>query len=93
MQVVYPCVLKYEGTAGYGGYFPDIKGAYVAGATLYEALVMAEDVLRGMLISMIEDDDVIKLPSSLKDIQLTGGEFVSFVKAEINIVDIVKVVA
>ena len=86
MQVVYPCVLKYEGAAGYGGYSPDIKGAYVAGATLYEALVMAEDVLRGMLQTMFEDGDEVKAPSDLKDIELEDGEFVSFVKAEINIV-------
>ena len=82
MQVVYPCVLKYEGAAGYGGYFPDIKGAYAAGKTLYEALLMAEDVLCGMLISMLEDGDEIKEASELKDIELKDGEFVSFIKAD-----------
>jgi len=50
MKYVYPAVFEYEEGVGYGVYFPNVEGAITSGATLYEAMEMAEDVLAGMLM-------------------------------------------
>lgn len=82
MQYVYPCVIEREKPNLYGGYFPDVSGAYAAGETLYEVLLMAEDALNGMLESMEDDGDEILPPTPLEKVKLEDGEFVTLIKAD-----------
>ena len=45
MKLVYPCVLIPDGSPGYSAIFPYIEEA-TSGETLYEALEMAEDLIK-----------------------------------------------
>jgi len=49
MQYVYPAIFYEAKDGGYVVEFPDVQGAVTQGETLYEAMVMAEDALAGML--------------------------------------------
>ena len=82
MKYVFPCVIKREKPDLYGGYFPDVRGAYIWGETLYEVLLTAEDVLNGMLESMEDDGDEILQPTPLEKVKLEDGEFVTLIKAD-----------
>ena len=82
MKYVYPCVIKREKPKLYGGYFPDVRGAYTWGETLYEALLTAEDVLNGTLESMEDDGDEILPPTPIDKVKLEECEIVTLIKAD-----------
>ena len=87
MKYVYPCVIDYEPDTGYGVYFPDVRGAYASGETLYEALWTAEDVLNGMLASNERDGDEILPPTPIEKVVPEPNEYavrtiVTLIKAD-----------
>ncbi len=82
MKYVYPCIMYLDKSAGYGVWFPDVKGTYTSGLTLYEALCNAEDVLNLAMGSAEEDGDEILPPTPLEDVKLEDGEFVTLIKAD-----------
>jgi predicted RNase H-like HicB family nuclease len=78
MKYAYPAVFTKEDD-GYSVIFPDIDGCATGGATLPEALEMAEDALCLMLYDHEEDGEEIPTPSDLKAIQADEASFVSMV--------------
>ena len=54
MKYVYPAVFYNVIGGGYAIEFPDVAGAATQASNLYDALVMAEDALAGMMV-MYED--------------------------------------
>lgn len=77
-KYAYPAIFTRE-EEGYSVLFPDIEGCFTCGATLPEAIEMAEDALNLMLYDHEEDGDPIPAPSDLKAIQSSTEEIVSLV--------------
>lgn len=82
MKYVFPCVLEFEEGYGYSVNFPDVSGAITQGGDLYDAILMAEDALAGILMSEEDDKREIPQPTPLTEIKLTGKEFVTLIKAD-----------
>ena len=76
MKGLYPAVFSYdEQYQCYYVNFPDVKGCYTYGETLYEAFENAEDVINLMLSTYEEmnDDEPVSL-SKLSELELKPGE-------------------
>lgn len=77
-KYAYPAIFTRE-EQGYSVRFPDIEGCYTCGATIPEAIEMAQDALCLMLYDREEDGDPIPPPSDLKAIQDGTDALVSLV--------------
>ena len=80
-KYVYPAIFTPEG-GGYSIHFPDFESCYTSAVTLTEGLEMANDVLCLTLYGLEEDSGKIPQASRVKDIQVTGDEFVSLVACD-----------
>ena len=69
----YPVLIRKEADSDFGVEFPDLPGCVTAGATIDEALRMAEEALRFHIDGMLEDGSDIPLPSSVAAV-LERGE-------------------
>lgn len=63
MKVVYPA-LFYEEENGYSVFVPDLNNATTCANTLEDSLLMAEDLIAGIVLDYIDEDK--KLPKSSK---------------------------
>lgn len=81
-KYVYPAVFTPEKEGGYSINFPDLPGCYTCGDDLYDGLYMANDVLSLVLMDMEEDKSDIPAPSNIKDVTVTGGEFVTIIPCD-----------
>lgn len=70
MKLVYPACFYKEEDGGYSVNIPDLLGCCTQGDNLEEALEMAEDAALGWLLTSIENNEEIPVPSDLKDIKL-----------------------
>ncbi len=61
----YVAILHKDPGSDYGVSFPDFPGCVSAGATMAEAMVMAEEALAGHIETMAADGDPIPAPMSL----------------------------
>jgi predicted RNase H-like HicB family nuclease len=77
-KYAYPAVFAKEDN-GYSVAFPDIDGCCTCGATLPEALEMAEDALCLMLYDHEEDGEAIPPPSDPRNVRSRDGEIVSLI--------------
>ena len=75
-KYAYPAIFTKEEN-GYSVAFPDIEGCFTSGATLPEAMELAEDALCLMLYDREEDGEPIPPPCDLRDLQARTGELVS----------------
>lgn len=80
-KYVYPAIFTPE-EGGYSIRFPDFESCYTSAVTLAEGMEMANDVLCLTLYGLEEDDGEIPQASSVKEIQVTGDEFVSLVACD-----------
>ena len=80
-KYVYPAIFTPE-EGGYSIRFPDFESCYTSAVTLTEGLEMANDVLCLTLYGLEEDSREIPQASRVKDIQVTGEEFVSLVACD-----------
>ena len=80
-KYVYPAVFTPEEGGLYSVYFPDIEGCYTCGDDLENAMEMAEDVLSFALWGYEREEKDVPSASSLDNIKLEEGEFVSYVKS------------
>ena len=80
-KYAYPAIFTRE-NEGYSVRFPDIEGCFTCGATLPEAIEMAEDALSLMLYDHEEDGCPIPAPSDWKAVQGTTEELVSLVRCD-----------
>lgn len=80
-KYAYPAIFTRE-EEGYSVRFPDIEGCYTCGATIPEAIEMAEDALCLMLYDREEDGELIPPPSDLKAVQGDADALVSLVRCD-----------
>ena len=63
-------------------YFPDFESCYTDGDNLEDALEMAADVLCLTLYDMEERGETIPEPTPIKEVKVTGDQFVSLVNCD-----------
>lgn len=85
MKLVYPALFSPWDTGdGYTVEFPDLPGCVTEGATLAEAVEMAEDAASGWLLGELEDGNAIPPASSPASIHAADGEFVSAIVLDMD---------
>ena len=67
MKVIYP-VLFYEKEGGYSVFVPDLKNNSTCGSTLEEAMTMAEDLIAGIVLDEMEENNQIPKSSKIEDV-------------------------
>lgn len=77
-KYLYPAVFTPE-DASYSVNFPDLKNCFTSGATLEEAMDMANDVLCLTLYDLEQEGAAIPTASAVNAVPHTGSEFVSLV--------------
>lgn len=81
-KYVYPAMFTREADGGYVVEFPDVENCFTDGATLEEALEMAEDALCLTLYDMEESGQSIPTASVPGDIKLQDGQIASLVRCD-----------
>lgn len=85
MKLVYPACFYEEKEGGYSVEIPDLLGCCTQGNTLEQAIEMAQDAALGWILTSIEDEEEIPLPSNIKDIRLeTNNGFVTLLLLDID---------
>lgn len=78
MKLVYPAIfcpcLENE---GYTVTVPDLPGCVTEGATLADAILMAEDAAAGWVLDELEDGNAAPAASAIHDVKVAPGEFVN----------------
>ena len=64
----YIAVIHKEKNSDYGVSFPDFPGCATAGSTINEAKDMAREALELHIEGMLEDGEVIPMPSTLEEV-------------------------
>lgn len=64
MKVIYPVLFYEEKENGYSVFVPDLNNNTTYGSTLEEAMYMAEDLIAGTILDLIEDG--FKIPNASK---------------------------
>lgn len=77
-KYLYPAVFRKE-DVGYTVNFPDLENCFTSGATLEEAMDMANDVLCLTLYGLEQDGTTIPAASAVNDVPRGENEFVSLV--------------
>lgn len=80
-KYLYPAVFTKE-DAGYSVNFPDLPNCFTSGATLEEAMDMANDVLCLTLYDLEQDSAAIPTASAVNDVPHDENEFVSLVSCD-----------
>lgn len=80
MQYAFPAIFTTEAD-GISVSFPDVDGCFTSGATMSEALFMAQDALSLMLMVMEDDGKTIPAPSDMNTIHHEDNEIVTLIPA------------
>lgn len=85
MKLAYPAVFSPwdEGT-GYTVEFPDLPGCVTEGATMAEAIEMAQDAAAGWVLGELEDGNTIPEASAPAALRTADGEFISIVALDMD---------
>ena len=84
MKLVYPACF-YEEENGYSVEIPDLLGCCTQGNNLEQAMEMAQDAALGWILTSIEDEEEIPVPSDIKDVKLEGNNgFVTLLLLDID---------
>lgn len=83
MLKIYPAIFLKEDN-GFSVSFPDLDGCFTEGATLEEAVEMAQEALGLYLVSLEERNITIPAPSDNISIQCETNEFVTLVSTPID---------
>lgn len=68
MKVIYPVLFYEEKEGGYSVFVPDLKNACTCGNTLEEAMSMTEDLIAGVVLDEMEEEDKISKASKIEDV-------------------------
>lgn len=79
-RYVFPAVFSYDGD-GVAVSFPDLPGCNTCGDDQDEAILMAQDALRGHLSCLEDENDPIPEPSDFRTIQTDTNEAVVLIEA------------
>ena len=72
MKVIYPVLFYEEKEGGYSVFVPDLENSSTCGSTLEEAMTMAEDLIAGIVLDEMEENN--KIPQSRKIEEVTFEE-------------------
>lgn len=85
MKLVYPAVFRpCEEHEGYTVIVPDLPGCVTEGATLADAILMAEDAASGWVLDELEDGNIAPVASPTDSISLNPGEFVNLLVLDMD---------
>lgn len=85
MKLAYPALFSpWEEGTGYSVEFPDLPGCVTEGASMAEAIEMAEDAASGWVLGELEDGNSIPSASSPASIHPTDGGFISVVVLDMD---------
>lgn len=68
MKVIYPVLFFEEKEDGYSVFVPNLENASTCGNTLEEAMNMAEDLIAGIILDLMEEGHKIPEASKLEEI-------------------------
>lgn len=74
MKIIYPVLFYEEKEGGYSVFVPDLDFASTCGETLEEAMSMAEDLIAGLVLDEMEENNKIPNASKIEDITFEGLE-------------------
>ncbi len=74
MKVIYPVLFYEEKENGYSVFVPDLNNNATCGSTLEEAMYMAEDLIAGTVLDLMEDGHKIPKASKIEDISFDSLE-------------------
>ncbi|WP_071026378.1 type II toxin-antitoxin system HicB family antitoxin [Peptoniphilus raoultii] len=81
---IYPCVVKKEDGVYYAN-FPDFSACFTDADNMNELFFNVNEVLNGVLFSMLSNEISIPKPYEKGDIVLNDGEFLLLVEASISV--------
>ena len=85
MKLVYPaCFYRDAETGRYTVEVPDLPGCVTGGATLADAVFMAEDAASGWILGELEDGNAIPAETPIERIRPDEGGFVSLLTLDMD---------
>ena len=86
MKVIYPVLFYEEKEGGYSVFVPDLKNNSTCGSTLEEAMTMAEDLIAGIVLDEMEENNQIQGQQKLeKYLDIENWDYVSKFKTYISV--------
>lgn len=73
MKVIYP-VLFYEEEKGYSVFVPDLGNVSTCGNSLEEAMEMAEDLIAGVVLDKMDEENIIPKASNIEEVNFNTLE-------------------
>ena len=67
MKVIYPA-LFYEEEKGYSVFVPDLENVSTCGNSLEEAMEMVEDLIAGVVLDKMDEEDIIPKASNIEEV-------------------------
>lgn len=83
MLFVYPAIFHKEENA-YWVEFPDLEGCQTYGETLNETMACAQEALAGYLLTLLEENREIAVPSDISEVSHDEDSFITLVTCDIN---------
>lgn len=68
MKVIYPVLFYEEKENGYSVFIPDLDNVSTCGATLQEAMEMAEELIASVVLDDMEEEDRIPKASNIEEV-------------------------
>ena len=85
MKLVYPAVFfPWDDGDGYTVELPDLPGCVTEGATLADAILMAQDAASGWVLDELEEGRPAPAASAMGDIHADAGGLVSLVSLDMD---------
>lgn len=69
MKVIYPVLFYEEKEGNYSVFVPDLDNFSTCGETLEEAMSMAEDLIAGIVLDKMEEENKIPQSSKIEDVE------------------------
>ena len=86
MKLVYPAIFSpWDDGDGYTVEVPDLPGCVTEGATLADAILMAQDAASGWVLDELEEGRPAPAASAMEDIHADAGGLVSLVSLDMEI--------
>ena len=85
MKLVYPAIFSlWDDGDGYTVEVPDLPGCVTEGATLADAILMAQDAASGWVLDELEEGRPAPAASAMEDIHAGAGGLVSLVSLDMD---------
>lgn len=85
MKLAYPAIFSpWKDGTGYTVEFPDLPGCVTEGATMAEAIYMAEDAASGWVLGELEEGNAVPEASVPAAIHVDTDEFISVVALDMD---------